>query len=92
MPTTSENSRKGVRKPFGSEIGVNDHHSLDPANLPTKGDWVRLKTVAHELIEVVPSKTKSGTVRCRAIRRRLSDIPPGAKVYGFTSNLDLRGC
>jgi hypothetical protein len=87
----NENYGKGGRKPYGTKVRVNEFHGLDPADLPKAGDWVRGKEVAHELTVVIPSRSKPDTVRYEAIRRRIEDIPRGAKVYESTSNLQLYG-
>jgi hypothetical protein len=70
---------------------VNEYHGLDPNDLPGAGDRVILKTVAHELIEVGPSRTRPDTVRCRAIRRFLDDVPTHAPRFSSVSNLTLEG-
>jgi hypothetical protein len=88
---SNQNYRRGAEKPLGSEVRVNEYHGLDPNDLPRPGDWVVRKTVAHELIEVFPSKTRPDTVRYRAIRRALTDVPPGARQFSAVSNLRLQG-
>jgi hypothetical protein len=87
----NENYKRGAGKPWGSEIRVNEFHRLDPNDLPEVGDWVRGARVAHELVEVVPSRTKPDTVTYRARRWLIERIPQGAKVYDSQSNLQLRG-
>lgn len=44
----SRNYAKGRSKNFGDEIRVNEYWGLDPNDLPRVGDYVRLKTRAHE--------------------------------------------
>jgi hypothetical protein len=75
------NYAKGRRKNFGDEVRVNEHSGLDQNNLPQVGDFLLLKTRAHELVEVIPSKSTPGTIRYRAIIRRLDEVPPSARKF-----------
>jgi hypothetical protein len=88
---SNRNYRSGAAKPWGAEIRVNEFHGLDPNDLPRPGDWVRGKTVAHELTEVSASKKISGTVRYKARRWPVDKIPAGARVYESRSNLQIFG-
>lgn len=84
---TSRNYSKGQTKTFGDEVRVNEFWGLDPADLPRKGDYVILKTRAHELTEVVQSKSKAGTVRYHAIIRRLTEVPKAARRFTAVPNI-----
>ncbi len=84
----SRNYAKGRRKDFGDEVRVNEYWGLDQNDLPRVGDFVLLKTRAHELIEVVPSKSTPGTIRYRAIIRRLDEVP--SEVRKFDSEPNIR--
>jgi hypothetical protein len=81
MSSPTDSYRIGAAKSFGDEVKVNEFYGLDPNDLPQAGDWVILKTRAHELVEVTPSRSKPDTVRYRAIIRELSKVPPNAKRY-----------
>jgi hypothetical protein len=81
------NYTKGRNKGFGAQIQVNEYSGLDPNDLPKIGDYVRLKTRAHQLIEVVPSRSKPGTVRYRAIIRRLTEVPERARAFESEPNI-----
>ena len=78
------------RKPFGTIIRCNDFNGLDPNDLPRVGDWIRRKTLAHQLIEVIRSKSNPDTIRYKAITHPLSAIPNGARVFDAVSNLILQ--
>ena len=75
------NYGKGRKKTYGDEVRVNEYWGLDPHDLPRVGDFVLLKTRAHELIEVLPSRSTPGTVRYRAIIRRLDEVPRSARTF-----------
>lgn len=83
----SRNYAKGRAKTFGDEIRVNEFSGLDPENLPQRGDYVLLKTRAHELMEVIPSPSKPSTVRYRAIIGRRREVPSGANTFPFEPNI-----
>jgi hypothetical protein len=81
------NYTKGRNKGFGDEIRVNEYWGLDPGDLPRVGDFVLLKTRAHELIEVIPSRSTAGTIRYRAIVRRLDEVPRKARTFSSEPNI-----
>ena len=83
----SGNYAKGRNKGFGDEIRVNEYWGLDPDDLPRVGDFVLLKTRAHELIEVIPSRSTPGTIRYRAIIRRLDEVPRNARTFSSEPNI-----
>lgn len=85
----SLNYTKGQQKTFGDEIRVNEYWGLDPKDLPKVGDYVVLKTRAHELIEVTKSKSQPGTVRYRAIIRRVTDVPKEARRFTAIPNVRI---
>ncbi len=84
---SSDNYGKGRKKGFGDEVRVNEFWGLDPENLPQIGDFVLLKSRAHELIEVTQSKSKSDTIRYKAVIRRIEEIPKGARVFDSFANI-----
>jgi hypothetical protein len=84
---SSGNYGKGRQKSVGDEVRVNEYWGLDPDDLPKVGDFVLLKSRAHELIEVVPSKSTPGTIRYRAIIRRLEDVPKRARTFSYEPNI-----
>lgn len=90
----AENYNKGARKSFGDEVSVNEFWGLDPGDLPKPGDWVVLKTRAHELLEVVPHGTRPDTVRYKAIIRPLGELhrrQAAGSIRVFDSTSNIRG-
>jgi hypothetical protein len=83
----SGNYGKGRHKSFGDEVRVNEYWGLDPNDLPRVGNFVLLKSRAHELIEVVSSKLTAGTIRYRAIIRRLEEVPSSARTFPYEPNI-----
>ena len=84
---SSGNYDKGRQKSVGDEVRVNEYWGLDPDDLPKVGDFVLLKSRAHELIEVIPSRSTPGTIRYRAIIRRLEDAPKRARTFSYEPNI-----
>ena len=80
---SSKNYTKGARKGFGDEVRVDEYWGLDPSDLPQVGDFVLLKTRAHELIKVTPSKSRAGTIRYR----KGGKVRLGAEWEGLSASL-----
>lgn len=81
------NYQKGQHKTFGDEVRVNEYWGLDPNDLPRVGDFVVLETRAHEITEVIPSRSKPGTIRYRAIIRSLHNVPKNARIFSYEPNI-----
>jgi hypothetical protein len=85
------NYNVGARKGPGDTVKVNEFSGLDPDNLPQEGDWVLLKTRAHHLVEVRPSRTKPDTVAYDAVIYDLADVPAGSRTFDSMSLLRTAG-
>ena len=91
MPASNEDYGTGCGEAFGDTVTCHEFCGLDPRDLPQPGDFVRLKTSAHLLLKVTPSRTKAHTVSYVALIVPLDTIKPGDKVLGSESSLELFG-
>jgi hypothetical protein len=80
----SDNYRAGARKTFGDTVKVDEYSGAEPNDLPKVGDYVLLKTRAHEITKVRASPSRPGTVRYEGIIRRLSEVPATARTWEST--------